>query len=90
MRRTVVHAVLFILFVSLSATLRSIIFPAQITAYMPATFPGNWTFTDYRLLTLFGVQLNILQILPILYVLLTALLIFILRFSYKRVQIGGR
>ena len=63
---------------------------AQIAAYMPATFPGSWTFTDYRLLTLFGVQLNILQILPILYMLLTVLLIFILRFSYKRVQIGGR
>ena len=64
--------------------------PAQIAAYMPATFPGNWTFTDYRLLTLFGAQFNILQVLPVLYVLLTVLLLGILRFSYKRVQIGGR
>ena len=63
---------------------------SQLSGYMPATFPGNWTFTDYRLVTLFGHPFTILQMMPILYVLLTALLAVALCRNYRRVQIGGR
>lgn len=63
---------------------------SQIASYMPATFPGSWTFTDYRLVTIFGQQFNILQVLPILYFLLTLLIAGILYQSYRRTQIGGR
>ena len=60
---------------------------AQLASYMPATFPGSWTFTDYRLLPLFGAPLNLLQLLPLLYAVLTVLLIALTRSSYKRYQV---
>ena len=63
---------------------------AQLASYMPATFPGSWTFTDYRLVTLLKHSFNILEVLPVLYVLLIALLTVILYRSYCRTQIGGR
>ena len=60
---------------------------AQLASYMPATFPGSWTFTDYRLLTLFGAPLNLLQLLPLIYAVLTVLLIALTRSSYRRYQV---
>lgn len=63
---------------------------AQFADYMPAAFPGEWTFTTYRLVTLFGHSLNILEVLPVLYVLLIAALAVMLYRSYCRTQIGGR
>ena len=63
---------------------------AQLADYMPAAFPGEWTFTTYRLVTLFGHSFNILEVLPVLYVLLIVLLAVMLYRSYCRTQIGGR
>lgn len=63
---------------------------AQLADYMPAAFPGEWTFTSYRLLTLFGHSFNILEVLPALYVLLIVLLAVMLYRNYCRTQIGGR
>ena len=63
---------------------------SQLWAYAPATFPGSWTFTDYRLVTIFGHSFNILEVMPVLYVLLIVLLAVILYRSYCRTQIGGR
>ena len=63
---------------------------AQIASYMPAAFPGSWTFTDYRLVTLLKHSFNILEVLPVLYTLLIAFLAIILYRSYCRTQIGGR
>ena len=60
---------------------------AQIASYMPATFPGGWTFTDYRLISLLGAQFNILQIMPVLYGLLILLLGGLTRVSYGRYQV---
>lgn len=63
---------------------------SQLWAYAPATFPGSWTFTDYRLVTLLGRSFNMLEVMPILYMLLIVCLAAILYRSYCRTQIGGR
>lgn len=63
---------------------------AQIASYMPATFPGSWTFTDYRLLAFFGLKLNIFQVLPLLYSAVSVILGLLTCRSYGRTQIGGR
>lgn len=63
---------------------------AQLADYMPAAFPGEWTFTAYRLLTLFGHSFSVLEVLPVLYALLIALLAVLLYRSYCRTHIGGR
>ena len=63
---------------------------AQIASYLPATFPGSWTFTDYRLLNVLGLRLNILQVLPVLYGVLVILLGFITYRNYSGTQIRGR
>ena len=57
---------------------------AQIASYLPATFPGSWTFTDYRLLSLFGLRLNILQVLPLLYSLLIITLAVVTGVNFSR------
>ena len=63
---------------------------AQLADYMPAAFPGEWTFTAYRLMTLFGHSFSVLEVLPVLYALLIVLLALLLYRSYCRTQIGGR
>lgn len=63
---------------------------SQLFAYLPATFPGSWIFSDYRLVTLFGLRLNILQVMPLLYVLLCAVLCALTLWSYRRYQVNGR
>lgn len=63
---------------------------AQIASYLPATFPGSWTFTDYRLLNIFGLRFNILQVLPVLYTMLIMVFAVCTYGSYERTQIKGR
>ena len=60
---------------------------SQIASYFPATFPGSWTFTDYRLLNLFGLKLNILQVLPILYAALSAIFVILIYRNYRKTNI---
>lgn len=59
---------------------------SQLAAYFPATFPGSWSFTDYRLMTLPGIRLNYLQMQPIVVVLAAMLLSVVLCRSYSNRQ----
>lgn len=62
----------------------------QLFDYMPATFLGSWTFTDYRLIFLFGHPLNLLQSAPLVYALLCVALCALVRVFYCRYQVTGR
>lgn len=63
---------------------------AQIASYLPATFPGSWTFADYRLLNIFGLKLNILQAMPVIYIILPIILGIVTCKSYKNAQVKSR
>lgn len=63
---------------------------SQIASYLPATFPGSWTFTDYRLISLAGLRLNIIQVMPVLYSVLIIILSILTGISYSRTQIKAR
>ena len=63
---------------------------SQIASYFPATFPGSWTFTDVKLLNLFGLKLNIMQALPLVYAVLIVITAAAIVSSYKKTQIKGR
>ena len=61
---------------------------SQIAGYMPVTFLGSWTFTDYRMVNLFGYLLTILEAAPLLYLLLSVILNRLTQASYGRYQVS--
>ena len=61
---------------------------SQCCSYMPVTFLGSWTFSDYRMINIGGHLLTILEAAPILYLLATVLLSGITRISYGRYQVN--
>lgn len=63
---------------------------SQIASYLPATFPGSWTFCEYRLLNIFGLRLNNIQAMPLLYFSLVIILAVLTGASYKKTEIKGR
>ena len=63
---------------------------AQAASFLPVTFLGSWTFSDYRMIGLFGHQFNILQIAPILYLFLSVVFARITRISYSKYQVAGK
>ena len=60
---------------------------SQVCSYLPVTFLGSWTFSDYRTVSLFGHVFTILQAAPIIYVVLAALMSWLTKLSYSRYQI---
>ena len=63
---------------------------SRIWRFLPVTFLGNWTFTDYRLINFFGKYLTIIESAPIIYFGLIVVMIIITKISYNRYQVKGR
>ena len=61
---------------------------SQLCSYLPVTFLGSWTVSDYRMIGLFGHLLSILEAAPILYLLLSAALAVLTKCSYRRYQVN--
>lgn len=60
---------------------------ARIWNFLPVTFLGSWTFSDYHLVRLFGKYFTIIEIAPIIYIIVTGIMLFITKFSYDKYQI---
>lgn len=60
---------------------------SQAASFLPVTFLGSWTFSDYRMIGLFGHMFNILQIAPMLYLILSVIFAKITRISYNKYQV---
>lgn len=60
---------------------------SQACSYLPVTFLGSWTFSDYRTVSAFGHLFTILETAPVLYLVLTALLGWATKISYRRYQV---
>lgn len=60
---------------------------SQAASFLPVTFLGSWTFSDYRMIGLFGHMFNILQIAPMLYLILSVIFARITRISYNKYQV---
>lgn len=62
---------------------------SQACSYLPVTFLGSWTFSDYRTVPLFGKLFTILQSAPVIYLIVTAVLSRVTKLSYGRYQVKG-
>ncbi len=63
---------------------------SQIMDLNPINVVAMWSATDYRLVPVPGGYLTVHQVAPILYVLLSAVFVFIGRRAYLKYQVGGR
>lgn len=61
-------------------------FVSQICSYLPVTFLGSWTFSDYRTVGFAGRLFTILQVAPVLYLLTAVGLGIVTKISYDRYQ----
>lgn len=61
---------------------------SQCCSYLPVTFLGSWTFSDYRMVNIGGHLFTILEFAPILYLLATACLNGITKISYGKYQVN--
>ena len=61
---------------------------SQACSYLPVTFLGSWTFSDYRMVHLFGRLFTILETAPIVYLVFTAILGGLTQISYERYQVA--
>ena len=86
----VVAIMMFLWLMSMLNVPDSMGFFARAWAFLPVTFLGSWTFTDYHLVWFFGKQLTILQAAPILYTCIAVILVIITKVSYDRYQVKGR
>lgn len=59
-------------------------------SYLPGAYIGSWTFTEYRLIPVFGRFFNNLQAAPVLWIAASIVLMVIAEISYKNYQIRGR
>ncbi|MDO5444636.1 MAG: ABC transporter permease subunit [Eubacteriales bacterium] len=60
---------------------------SQACGYLPVTFLGSWTFSDYRMVSIFGHLFTIFEAAPVLYVFLSLLLGLLTGVSYRRYQV---
>ena len=63
---------------------------SQIWSYLPGAFIGSWTFTEYRLVHLFGQYFNDLQVAPAAWLLVGIVLLLFAKTSYRRYQVLGK
>ena len=61
---------------------------SQACSYLPVTFLGGWTFSDYRMVQLFGRLFTILETAPVVYLVFAAILSGMTKISYARYQMG--
>lgn len=60
---------------------------SQACSYLPVTFLGSWTFSDYRTVSAFGHMFTILETAPIIYLVLSVLFGRVTKISYSRYQV---
>lgn len=63
---------------------------ARVWNYLPVTFLGSWTFTDYHLMSFFGKQLTIIESAPLIYIIAIAVFAMVTKLSYRRYQVMGK
>ena len=59
-------------------------------SYLPGAYIGSWTFTEYRLIHIFGRFFNNLQVAPVLWLIASAAFLVITKISYRHYQVRGR
>lgn len=63
---------------------------SRIWSYLPGAYIGSWTFTEYRLVHIFGRFFNNLQTAPVFWVISSIIFIVIAGCSYKHYQVKGK
>ncbi len=63
---------------------------SEIWSYLPGAYIGSWTFTEYRLVSLFGKFYNNLQVAPVAWLTASVVLLLLARISYKHYQVRGK
>ena len=63
---------------------------SKIWSYLPGAYIGSWTFTEYRLISVFGQYFNNLQAAPVLWLLASALFVVAAKVAYQRYQVQGK
>lgn len=63
---------------------------SKIWSYLPGAYIGSWTFTEYRLIHIFGKFFNNLQMAPVFWMIASMIFIAIAGCSYKHYQVRGK
>lgn len=63
---------------------------SKVWSYLPGAYIGSWTFTEYRLIHIFGKFFNNLQMAPVFWMIASMIFIAIAGCSYKQYQVKGR
>ena len=63
---------------------------SKVWSYLPGAYIGSWTFTEYRLIHIFGKFFNNLQMAPVFWMIALMIFIAIVRGSYKQYQVKGK
>lgn len=63
---------------------------SRLWSYLPGAYIGSWTFTEYRLISLFGRFFNNLQAAPVIWLLASAAFLAAAGAAYRRYQVRGK
>lgn len=63
---------------------------SKIWSYLPGAYIGSWTFTEYRLISVFGRYFNNLQAAPVFWLLASAAFLGIAKAAYQHYQVLGK
>ena len=63
---------------------------SKVWSYLPGAYIGSWTFTEYRLIHIFGKFFNNLQMAPVFWMIVSMIFIAIAGCSYKQYQVKGK
>lgn len=78
---------LFLSMINVPETLGMI---SKIWSYLPGAYIGSWTFTEYRLIHIWGKFFNNLQMAPVFWLIASMIFIAIAGYSYRHYQVKGR
>lgn len=79
--------VLFLCMINVPETLGVL---SKIWSYLPGAYIGSWTFTEYRLIHIFGKFFNNLQTAPVFWLIASMIFLAIAGCSYKNYQVKGK
>ena len=79
--------VLFLCMINVPETLGVL---SKIWSYLPGAYIGSWTFTEYRLIHVFGKFFNNLQTAPVFWLIASMIFLAIAGCSYKNYQVKGK